>query len=55
VKLYPIFSTLVDVFTGEGWENWTRISIKRGKIQVLAGNQLTAEEIAEIQRGLANA
>jgi len=24
MKLYPIFPSLVDVFSGDGWENWSR-------------------------------
>jgi hypothetical protein len=50
MKLYPIFSTLIDVFQGEGWENWSRVSIKRGKAQVIAGGQLTDEQLSEIVR-----
>ncbi len=53
MKIYPIFSTLVDVFVGDGWEQWSRVSIKRGVLTVLAGLQLTADQLAVVQKELA--
>lgn len=49
MKVYPIFSTLVDVFVGEGWENWSRVSIKRGRAQVILGQQLSADELKVVK------
>ena len=48
VKKYPIF----DVFTGEGWENWTRIMLKNNKIIHVAGNLLHISLIKAISRKL---
>ena len=50
MKLYKIFTTLVDVFQGEGWEFWSRVSIKRGEAQVIAGAALTAEQLKEVTK-----
>ncbi len=33
VKKFPIY----DIFTGQGWLNWTRILVQPGKTTVLAG------------------
>ena len=52
IKLYRIVGSFYDVFQGEGWENWTRISIKRGRVNIVAGIPLTAEQIAIIQKEL---
>jgi hypothetical protein len=27
VKVYPVTNNLVDLFFGEGWEDWTRVLI----------------------------
>jgi len=35
VKKFPIF----DVFTGDGWLNWTRILIQPNKTTVIAGDK----------------
>jgi hypothetical protein len=48
LKLYPVFGSLIDVFQGEGWETWTRISYKKGRVFVVAGLPLTEEVINEI-------
>ena len=31
VKLYPVTRNLLDIFTGLGWEEWTRVHIRPGK------------------------
>jgi len=53
MKLYSVFGSLIDVFVGEGWENWTRISIKRGRIFIVAGAPLDVNTLSEITRRLA--
>ncbi len=30
MKLYTIFASLVDVFSGDGWENWSRWRLIKG-------------------------
>jgi hypothetical protein len=39
VKATPIW----DLFTGEGWYNWTRVLVRGSEIKVLAGTPLTPE------------
>ncbi len=35
MKLYPIYTSLVDVFSGEGWETWSRWKlIKKSWVQI---------------------
>jgi hypothetical protein len=35
MKLYPIFPSLVDVFSGDGWETWSRWkNIKKVWVQI---------------------
>ncbi len=42
MKLYPIFKSLIDVFTEDGWEHWSRWSIdKRGFIKQVGGEPIT--------------
>jgi hypothetical protein len=40
MKLYPIYPSLVDVFSGDGWYNWSRWKcIKKTWIQI-QGNKV---------------
>ena len=55
MKLYKIFTTLVDVFQGEGWEFWSRVSIKRGEAQVIAGAALTEAQLKEVTKRMKDA
>jgi hypothetical protein len=32
-KVYPVTKSLVDVFLGDGWKNWTRL-VKKGDVFV---------------------
>lgn len=50
MKLYFIYGTLVDVFLGDGWKNWSRVSIKRGTATVIAGAQLPDHVLNEVMR-----
>ena len=43
VKGTPIY----DLFTGEGWYNWTRILKRDMTIKVLAGNPLTPGDLQQ--------
>lgn len=52
MKLYPVFGSLIDVFQGEGWETWTRISYKKGRVFVIAGLPLTEEVMKELNEVL---
>lgn len=49
LKLLRVPTTpLWDVFTGEGWYNWTRILVRGLEIKVLAGNPLTSDLTTEL-------
>ena len=40
MKLYPIYTSLVDVFSGDGWEIWSRWKlIKKSWVQI-AGSKV---------------
>lgn len=50
--LRPVADNVVDVFLGEGWENWTRFEIKRMKGKVflkkLNGKPLKEQEFKDL-------
>lgn len=52
MKVYPIYPSLIDVFQGEGWENWSRLQYRRGTWRVVAGLPLSPAQIAEATRSL---
>jgi hypothetical protein len=37
-----------DIFTGDGWKNWSRYVMKQDKLCYLAGNKLSAVELKEV-------
>jgi len=49
MKLYRVVGNIWDVFTSaEGWDGWSRILAKDGKVQVIAGKRLSQEELAGV-------
>lgn len=40
VKKFPLY----DVFTGEGWDHWSRVVRQGDNVKVIAGEQLNATE-----------
>ena len=44
-------SHTVDVFTGQGWENWSRFEKKGSLYRLLAGKPLTPQEYIELKNG----
>lgn len=40
VKKFPLF----DVFTGEGWDHWSRVVKQGDNVKVIAGEQLNSTE-----------
>lgn len=40
---------LVDVFRGEGWENWSRFQKKGNHFEMLSGQPLTNQEYLELK------
>jgi hypothetical protein len=52
VKKFPIF----DIFTGEGWENWSRYLIKKNKIIYIAGIKLSDKQsVTQLTKTIQNA
>lgn len=53
MKVYPIFASLVDIFLGEGWLNWSRWRMIKGHWVQIAGNKIDhpALIIKELQKG----
>jgi len=44
-----VVGNIWDVFTSaEGWDGWSRILAKDGKVQVIAGKRLSQEELAGV-------
>ncbi len=41
---------IVDVFTGEGWENYSCFRIFRGEPKLISGTPVTDDEYKEIKR-----
>lgn len=46
----PRSKWIVDVFTGEGWENYSCFRIFRGEPKLIQGTPVTDEEYKEIKR-----
>lgn len=53
LKIKPIPTTpIVDVFQGEGWEEWTRLLVKGNTLIPLKGEILSKEQLTEVQNYL---
>ena len=51
MKVLPIKTTpLIDVFTGEGWENWTRLLYKNKVLIPLSGEVLNKNQLEEVKQ-----
>lgn len=50
ISLFPRNKWIVDVFTGEGFENWSCFRIFKGVPKLIGGSPVTAAEYADIQR-----
>lgn len=48
IKRIPT-TPIVDVFQGEGWENWTRLLWKNNVLTPLHGEVLTKTQLANIK------
>ncbi len=42
----------VDVFTGQGWDQWSRFSVEKGFPQLLQGAALSDEDYKELKNAL---
>ncbi len=41
VKTHPLF----DIFTGDGWLNWSRYLIKKGKLIYIGGTKIIDKQV----------
>lgn len=49
--IYPITNNLIDVFVGEGWENWSRLFIgKDGNCTHFGGEKLPKWVMEQVGR-----
>ena len=49
MKLYRVVGNIWDVFFAvEGWDDWSRILLKEGKVQVIAGKRLSMDELSGV-------
>lgn len=46
-----INGTIVDVFRGNGWDNWSRFQRKGNHFEMLDGQPLTNQEYAQLKNG----
>lgn len=49
VVVIPLTNTLCDVYTGEGWENWSRFRILRGTPILLKGDGISEQDYKALQ------
>jgi hypothetical protein len=49
IKRIPT-TPIVDVFQGEGWENWTRLLYKNSILIPLQGEVLSKEQLSEVTK-----
>jgi len=43
---------IYDVFTGDGWKNWSRYHVKQGKVLYIAGNSLPKIDLIRISKSI---
>lgn len=44
VAVLPRSHSIVDVFTGKGWQNRTLFGYKQGQLHLIRGDQITTEQ-----------
>lgn len=52
VVVYPVTQTTVDVFTGKGWDNWTRFETNGRSLKMVAGTRVTKDEYSKLMEML---
>ena len=50
IAIFPRNKWIIDVFTGEGWDNHSCFRIFKGLPKLIGGSPVTAAEYTEIQR-----
>ena len=53
MKIYPLFTKLVDVFIGDGWLNWSRWRAVNGKWNQVGGIEVKNKSLIINQLGVA--
>lgn len=51
ITLKWVNDTIVDVFRGVGWDNWSRFEKRGNHYKMLCGQPLTTQEYLELKNG----
>lgn len=51
ITLKWVNDTIVDVFRGTGWDNWSRFEKRGNHFKMLSGQPLTTQEYLELKNG----
>lgn len=56
MKIYPVTNNLLDVFIGDGWENWSRWYWKNNTLKQVSGkeNQFVKARLVKHLKGEVN-
>lgn len=52
IAVLPVNKELFDIFTGKGWDNWTRFHKTKGALRMVAGEAITDEQYKVLRRSL---
>ena len=52
MKIYPLYTKLVDVFIGDGWLNWSRWRSMNGKWKQISGIEVKNPALITNQLGV---
>jgi hypothetical protein len=47
-----VFKNTVDVFTGKGWENWSRFQLQGKQLKLIKGQPLSKEDYTKLRAEL---
>lgn len=50
IAVLPVSKFMFDVFTGTGFESWTRFQAVRGHLKMVGGNSVTESEYKQIKK-----
>ena len=50
VAVFPRNKWIIDVFTGDGWDNWSCFRIYKGSLKLIAGAPVTQAEYDQLQQ-----
>lgn len=50
MKIISVNRNTIDVFTGEGWENWSRFKLTKHGPKLISGQKLSNENFSNLTR-----